>query len=241
MSDTRLREFPDDWRRALAVVAHPDDVEYGMAAAVAHFTRRGKWVGYVLASRGEAGIDNLHPDQAGPLREAEQRAAAAVVGVHTVEFLGHPDGAMVYGLQLRRDIAAAIRRHCPDVVFTLNHHDWFGPGAFNMADHRAVGLAAIDAVRDAANRWVFADLAAQDLAAWQGVSTVAVAASPQATHAVDVTDTFDIGLASLAEHRAYLAALGPGADPAEMLRSFAESDGRRLGTRLAAAFELIKV
>lgn len=221
------------------MVAHPDDVEYGIAAAVADFTGRGKWVGYVLASRGEAGIDNLHPAQVGPLREAEQRAAAAVVGVDTVEFLNYPDGAITYTLQLRRDIAAAIRRHRPEVVLTVNHHERFGPGAFNMADHRAVGLAAIDAVRDAANRWVFPELAEQELAAWQGVSTIAIAASPLATHAVDVTETFDAGLASLAEHRTYLAALGADGDPAAMLRTVAEDAGHRLGAPLAAAFEVI--
>ncbi|WP_428342518.1 PIG-L deacetylase family protein [Mycobacterium sp.] len=239
MDDSPLQRLSGDWQRALAVVAHPDDVEYGMAATVAHFTRQGKWIGYLLASRGEAGIDDRHPDEAGPLREAEQRAAAAMVGVDTVEFLGYPDGTITYSLDLRSDIAVAIRRHRPEVVFTANHHDRFGPGAFNMADHRAVGLAAIDAVRDAANRWVFSDRIESNSPAWQGVSMIAVAASPQATHAVDITDTFDVGLASLAEHRVYLAALGPERDPVPMLRTFAEQAGRRLGTPLAAAFEVI--
>src|SRR5579875_307350 len=83
---------PEDWGRAAVVVAHPDDVEYGMASAVARFTRKGKEVCYVLATRGEAGIDGMAPGQAGPVREEEQRRSAAVVGVRHVEYLGSPTG-----------------------------------------------------------------------------------------------------------------------------------------------------
>ena len=236
-----MKPFPLGWRCALVVVAHPDDIEYGLAAAVASFTAAGKDVGYLLASRGEAGIDDLPPQQTGPLREAEQRAAAAVVGVEHVDFLDYSDGTILYSLDLRRDIAAAIRRQRPQVVLTLNHHERWGPGGFNTADHRAVGLATIDAARDAGNPWVFPELAEEGLGAWKGVEFVAVGASPHATHAVDVTDTFDTGLASLAEHRAYLAALGANADPAQMLRTLAEQAGRQLGTALAAPFEVIGV
>ncbi|MER6983240.1 PIG-L family deacetylase, partial [Streptomyces carpinensis] len=76
---SQLTPMPDDWRRALAVVAHPDDLEYGCSAAVAHWTDGGREVAYVLATRGEAGIDTLEPDRCGALREREQRASAAVV------------------------------------------------------------------------------------------------------------------------------------------------------------------
>src|SRR5262245_10493617 len=82
---------PEDFDRALAVVAHPDDLEYGGAAAIARWTDQGRTVTYLLATRGEAGIDTLPPAECGPLREAEQRAAAAEVGVDAVEFLDHPD------------------------------------------------------------------------------------------------------------------------------------------------------
>lgn len=118
--------MPEDWQRALAVVAHPDDLEYGRAAAVAAWTDAGREVAYVLATRGEAGIDTLDPAVCGPLREREQRAGAAVVGVDSVEFLDHRDGVIEYGLALRRDIAAAIRRHRPELVITLNHRDTWG-------------------------------------------------------------------------------------------------------------------
>lgn len=235
-----LGEFPDDWQRALAVVAHPDDLEYGGAAAVAAWTRAGKQVAYLLLTRGEAGIDTMDPAEAARIRTAEQRDSAAVVGVDEVEFLDHPDGMLEYGLPLRRDIAAAIRRHRPDLVVAINHRETFGGTFLNMADHRVAGQATIDAVRDAANRWVFTELRDAGLDPWGGVRHLAVIASPQATHAVDVTDTFEVGVESLRRHAAYLAGLGD-PDPEEFLRGNAEATGARFGGRLAVAFELLGI
>ena len=114
--------------RVLAVVAHPDDIEYGAAAAVAQWSANGADCRYLLATRGEAGIDAIDPADAAPLREAEQRAGAAVLGVDVVEFLDHPDGVIEYSIALRRDIAEAIRRHRPDTVLLFNHRENWGPG-----------------------------------------------------------------------------------------------------------------
>ncbi|MEV0682037.1 PIG-L deacetylase family protein [Actinosynnema sp. NPDC050436] len=230
--------MPEDWDRALAVVAHPDDLEYGAAGAVARWTDQGKTVAYLLVTRGEAGIDGLPPEQAGPLRVREQVASAAVVGVTDVRFLDHQDGVLEYGLPLRRDIAVAIRRHRPDLVITANHHPTFVGGALNTADHRVVGQAVLDAVRDAGNRWVFPD---PDLGPWNGVRAVAIASSPHAGHAVDLTATFDRGVESLRAHAAYLAGLGGGemADPEAFLRRTAEAAGERFGGRPAVPFELV--
>ena len=240
MTDDRspLAAFPEDWERALAIMAHPDDMEYGGAAAVARWTRDGRRVAYLLLTRGEAGIDSMDPAEAAEVRVAEQRASAAVVGVHDVEFLDHPDGMLHYGLDLRRDLAAAIRRHRPEVVVAVNHRETYGGRYLNMADHRVAGQATIDAVRDAANRWVFTDLAAAGLEPWGGVRHLAVLASPQATHAVDVTDTFERGVASLRAHAAYLAGLGD-PDPEAFLRGAAQAAAARFGGRLAVTFELL--
>src|SRR5206468_64112 len=145
-----------------------------LASAVARWTDQGKEVAYVLATRGEAGIDGMAPDEAGPLRADEERRSAAVVGVSTVEFLGLPDGALEDGIALRRDLCAAYRRLRPDVVITMNFElTWGDEGAVNHADHRVVGLAAIDACRDAANRWLFPDLGEP----WQGITAAYVAAT----------------------------------------------------------------
>jgi LmbE family N-acetylglucosaminyl deacetylase len=240
MAHTTLQPLPEDWDRALCVVAHPDDMEYGGASAVARWTRAGKDVVYLLATRGEAGIDGMAPQEAAVVREAEQRDSAQVVGVAVVEFLDHPDGMMTYGLELRRDIAAAIRRHRPELVVVANYRETWPGGFLNMADHRVCGLAAVDAVRDAANRWVFDDLVAEGLEPWSGVRYVAVLASPDATHAVDVTESFDAGVESLRRHAAYLEGLGGGPDPDEFLRGAAVAAGRRLGTELAVSFELLQ-
>ncbi|HEX6424793.1 MAG TPA: PIG-L deacetylase family protein [Acidimicrobiales bacterium] len=235
-----LAEFPTDWHTALAVVAHPDDLEYGGAAAVARWTRDGRQVAYLLVTKGEAGIDSMTPHECAPVRVAEQRDSAAVVGVTDVEFLDHPDGMVEYGLPLRRDLAAAIRRTRPDLVVAINHRETYGGTFLNMADHRATGQATIDAVRDAGNRWVFTDLLDEGLEPWGGVRHLAVIASPQPTHAVDVTDTFDLGVESLRRHAAYLAGLGD-PDPEEFLRRAAEATAERFGGRLGVGFELLGI
>jgi LmbE family N-acetylglucosaminyl deacetylase len=233
-----LLPFPDDWERALCIVAHPDDLEYGAAAAIACWTAAGKHVSYLLVTRGEAGIDGMDPSEVGPLREAEERASAAVVGVEGVEFLeGHVDGVVEYGLPLRRDLAAAIRRARPDLVVAMNHTDTWGGLSFNMADHRHVGLAALDASRDAGNRWIFTDAGDP----WNGLRRVAMGGAPQPTHFVDVGETIDVGIASLREHAAYLAGLGTDFDPDAFLRGNARASGELAGCEYAASFQLYEL
>jgi LmbE family N-acetylglucosaminyl deacetylase len=235
-----LQLVDESWSRALAIVAHPDDLEYGTAAAIARWTDQGKQVVYTLATSGEAGIDGIEPKRCGPLREEEERAGAAIVGVDVVEFLGYPDGMLEYGLPLRRDIARTVRRHRPDVVITANYADRWGPGMLNQADHIALGRAVLDGVRDGANRWVFRELLEEGLEPWK-VSTVLVSGVPDATHGVDVTDHFVKGIASLEAHAEYLAGLGGGpmSDPSEFLESFARQTGTRLGCRFGVGFEVI--
>ena len=235
-----LEQLPEDWERALAVVAHPDDLEYGVASAVARWTGAGKDIRYALVTSGEAGIAAMLPVETGPLREAEQRTSAAIVGVSDVEFLGFDDGYVMADLDLRRALAACIRRHRPEVVLSINYRDSFGGGSWNHVDHRNVGRALIDAVRDGANRWMFPELAGDGLEAWGGVRFIAFGGSPEATHAVDVTGYLEAGFASLAAHETYLEALGgPMADPEEFLRPNAEADGERLGVRHAVSFEVV--
>ncbi|MCJ0869469.1 PIG-L deacetylase family protein [Streptomyces sp. AP-93] len=241
-----LEPMPTDWQRALAVVAHPDDLEYGCAAAIADWTDGGREVVYLLATRGEAGIDTIDPAACAPLREAEQRASAAVVGVPTVEFLDHRDGVLEYGLDLRRDIAAAIRRHRPELVITMNHRDTWGGaeggGYWNTPDHKAVGRATLDAAGDAGNRWIFPELLTeQGLEPWNGVRWVAVSGTTTPTHAADAGPGMERSVQSLMEHKAYIAALTDG-DPEAYVRSFltgyAQQAAARFGGRPAVPFEV---
>ena len=213
-----MKPMPEDWARAVAVVAHPDDLEYGAAAAVARWTGQGKHVSYVLVTSGEAGIAGGNPAEVGPLREDEERRSAAVVGVSDVVFLGHPDGLVEYGVPLRRDLARAFRQLEPDVVITMSFDlTWGEEGPVNHSDHRAVGLAVLDACRDAANEWVFPELGAPRSL----IKDAYVVGTGNPSHFVDVTATIDAGIASLKEHRAYLDGLGGDFDPDEFLRNMA--------------------
>ena len=234
-----LEPFPDDFGSVLCVVAHPDDIEYGTSAAVAKWTGAGKTVTYWLATRGEAGIDSMPPSEAGPTREAEQRAASAVVGVDVVEFGDHHDGVVEYGLDLRRDIAREIRRRRPDLVVTGDYHDRFVAGMLNQADHRAVGLACVDAVADAGNRWIFPELLDEGLDPWN-VRYLAFGGSPNPTHFVDVSTQIDRAVASLEEHAAYNSAL-PDAfpKPRELITWILGEGGKAVGVDHALLLDLV--
>jgi len=231
--------LPEDWETALAVVAHPDDMEFGGAAAIARWTGQGKRVVYCLLTSGEAGIDGMPPEQCREVREAEERESARVVGVDVVEFLGQPDGILEYGVPLRREIARVIRRYRPQIVITNSFRDVWPGGIPNQADHIACGRATLDAVRDAGNRWVFPD---QDEEPWGGVRAVWTPGSPGARHAVDITDTFAAGVESLKAHQAYIDGLGwEDFDPAEFLEGMARQAGTRLGVPMAVGFEVFKL
>lgn len=233
---------PENWQTGLAIVAHPDDLEYGAAAAIAKWTAQGKRIVYVMVSKGEAGIDGMHPAEAGRLRAQEEVNSARVVGVDTVEFLDHTDGVIEYGRPLRRDLSRAIRKHKPDVVITINHHLQFFSGHLNMADHRWVGLAVFDAARDAGNRWIFPELLDEGYEPWNEVRFVAVFGSTAPTHAVDVSEHWETGLASLREHKVYLENLGNVGDgPFQFLTAHARDAGVAFGCKYASYAELVLI
>lgn len=242
-----LPHVVEDWDRALCVVAHPDDLEFGTAAAVARWTGQGKDITYCMVTSGEAGIDAMHPNECRGVREAEQIASAAIVGVTRVEFLGFPDGVLEYGIPLRAAIARMIRKLRPEIVLTGNFRETWGGRSLNSADHIAAGRAVVDAVADAGNRWVHTEqltgpvpgAPADALEPWAAVRQVWAAGSPQATHAADITDTFDAGVASLEAHRAYIDGLGwPHFDAREFLEGISRPAGQRLGVPFAATFEV---
>lgn len=222
-ADPTLRTFPDDWSRAVFIVAHPDDVEYGAAAAVAKWISQGKSVAYVMITSGEQGIEGMAPEVCGPLREKEQLASSEIVGVSDVRFLRFPDYTLENTPELRAALVDVIRELEPDVVLTLNFRDNFGEGYENSADHMNAGQAVVEAVREAGGdvRWVFA------------------AASPQADYAVDVTGYQDVALASLREHRAYLAGLGQDDESLKMVQQGLSEGGKQFGTEAAVPFELV--
>ncbi|MDT0203314.1 PIG-L deacetylase family protein [Nocardioides sp. AE5] len=239
MAPDTLEPLREDWTRALAIVAHPDDMEFGAAAAVARWTGQGKEIAYCLVTSGEAGIDAMTPGQCREVREAEQVESCRIVGVDKVDFLRQPDGILEYGVELRRLLAAVVRRHRPEIVITGNFRETWGGKNLNQADHIAVGRAVVDAVRDAGNRWIFTEQLVGGVEPWGGVQEVWAFGSPQATHAVDTSDTFATGVASLEAHRAYIDGLGwADWDAGEFLEGAARAAGQRLGTPFAAPFEV---
>lgn len=239
MTDQPWEHVDEAWQTMLCVVAHPDDLEFGAAAAVARWTAQGKRVVYCMVTSGEAGIDGVDPEECRGLREAEQVESARIVGVDEVVFLGLADGVLEYGVPLRAAIAAVVREHRPEVVLTNNFRETWGGRNLNQADHVAVGRATVDAVRDAGNRWIFREQLEGGLEPWGGVREVWAAGSPQGQHGVDTTATFDRGVASLEAHRAYIDGLGwEDWDAAEFLEGGARAAGARLGVRYGAAFEV---
>ncbi len=237
MTDERVQPFPADaFERVLCVVAHPDDIEYGTSSAVAAWTGQGVDVAYLLLTRGEAGMDALTPDRTADLRVREQVAGSAAVGVSHVDFLRYPDGVLAYSLEMRRDIARAIRRFRPDAVLVGSWEVEFVAG-LNQADHRVAGLAAVDAVRDAGNRWVFPELVDDEgLAPWSP-RWLLVSGDQRPTHGVDVTgEALQRGIASLEAHQEYLAGIPGHPPPRVMITGITAMQGRRLGVPHAVLF-----
>lgn len=235
-TEAPLPPFPDDaFDRVLCVVAHPDDVEYGTSSAVAAWTSRGADVTYLLLTRGEAGMDRSPPEETAELRMAEQIAGSEAVGVSRVDFLDYPDGVLVYSLEMRRDIARAIRHQRPDAVLVGSWDVEFVAG-LNQADHRVAGLAALDAVRDAGNRWVFPELLEEGLEPWSP-RWLLVSGDSAPTHGVDVTgDPLERGIASLEAHREYLAGIPGHPPPRPMITGITALQGRRMGVPHAVLF-----
>lgn len=213
--------------RILCVAAHPDDLEYGISAAVAVWTEAGIAVDYLLLTAGEAGMQRP-PAEVGPLRAKEQRVACDIVGVDDLTILDFPDGHMEYGLPVRKAIAAHIRKRRPNVVVTGNY-DLEVPWGLNHVDHRITGVATGDAIRDASNRWSFPELLDEGLEPWSA-SQFLVGSANSSNVYVDVTgDALSKGIDSLNAHEEYLADLPdhPAAEDflPDMCRNMAEAAG----------------
>ena len=192
----------DHVERALCVLAHPDDVDFGSAGTVATWTSAGTEVTYLIVTDGDAGgFDQTPREQMGPLRQAEQRAAADAVGVEDVRFLGYPDGRLELTLELRRDISRVIREVRPQRVLTSSPERFWERIGASHPDHMTVGESTLRAVYpDARNPFAFPELLCDEgLEAW-AVSEVWLGASPRADHAVDVTDVVDRKMAALRSH-----------------------------------------
>lgn len=189
-----------DVQRALVITAHPDDVDFGAAGTIATWTDAGIKVTYCVITDGDAGgFDPAFPrNEIGPLRQREQRAAAAEVGVNDVVFLGYRDGWLEVTFELRRDLARVIREVRPQRVVCQSPQRNMVRIPASHPDHLAAGEAAMCAVYpDARNPFAYPDLA--ELEAW-AVPEVWVMGGERTNHYVDITDTFDRKKAALRAH-----------------------------------------
>jgi LmbE family N-acetylglucosaminyl deacetylase len=223
---------------ALAIVAHPDDIEFTCVGTLARWIKGGARVGYVLCTSGDAGIADLRLTraQAAAIREAEALEAARLVGVTDVTFLRHPDGLLEATLDLRKELVREIRRFRPEVVLTGDPTlVWIGDTRINHPDHRAASLAAVEAVFPAA--WqphMFEDLAAEGLkphkvrkvygTSWQGAATF-----------VDIDETMDLKIEALRAHKSQM----PASDIAPRIRERAAGYAKNLDMAYAEVFNVV--
>ncbi len=224
--------------RILVITAHPDDVDFGAAGSVATWTKAGIEVSYCIATNGEAGGSDLSVSRADMalLRQQEQRAAAQVVGVTDVTFLGYRDGQLESTFALRRDMSAEIRRVRPDRVVCQSSQRDLTRFYASHPDHLAAGEAALCAVYpDARNPFAHPELLAAGLEPY-AVPQTFIMTWGDANVAVDITDTFELKMAALACHQSQIA------DPAQLearmrgnFESMAQTAGLAAG-RMAETF-----
>lgn len=219
--------YDEQIQRALVVVAHPDDIDFGAAGTIATLTDHGVDVAYCLVTSGDAGGDaSTHTKQErATLREAEQTAAAAEVGVTDLTFLHWPDGEVEPTLRLRREISRVIRTHRPDLIITQSpERNWERIFA-SHPDHLAAGEATLRAVYpDARNPHAFPQLVHEGFAP-HTVPTVWLTGS-EPTMVVDITDVFDRKIAALRRHESQV---GHRDDLSKMLTDWARLTAKNAG------------
>jgi LmbE family N-acetylglucosaminyl deacetylase len=231
------------WRpeRFMVITAHPDDAEFGPAGTAARWIAEGSIGRLVCCTSGDQGGEDPEQDpfELAALREAEQRAAAAVIGYDEVVFLHQPDGALANDLALRQMLVSEIRRFRPDAVLATDPETLFyGDGGVNHTDHRAAGLAAVDAVYPAArNPMAFPSLARSGLAA-HVVRRLYLFWSNRSDVRIDISTSLDRKLAALAEHRSQIRDMeGLHA----RIRAWAAEEGAAIGVPAAEALRLVVI
>ena len=242
MTDAAARQ-DHTWRpeRFMLIVAHPDDADFGPAATAARWIDAGSTGWLVCCTSGDQGGEDPFADplELAALREREQRAAAAVIGYEGVTFLHQPDGALVNDLALREQLVREIRTFKPDAVLCTDPQAvFYRGGGVNHTDHRAAGIAAVDAVYPAArNPMAFPALARGGLDR-HVVRRLYLFWSEQPDTWVDVTATLARKLAALAEHRSQIR------EPdklEERIRAWAAEEGEPIGAGAAEALRLIVI
>lgn len=223
---------PDTRPRVMAIFAHPDDADFICSGTIARYVESGYRAQYVLATSGDKGSDDYSavPEQLAATREAEQLAAAHVLGVEEVTFLRHPDGEVEVGIPLRRELAKVIRQHRPDVLLTFDPWQRYQI----HPDHRAVGQTALDAVAAARDHLYYPDQLDAQVREHR-VHNVYFFATDHPNHYVDITSTIEKKIQALRCHASQVR--GEGLE--ERIRSRARSVGQEVGFEYAEAFHFL--
>ena len=236
-----VEQINEEFNRAMVVVAHADDAEWGCAGTVARLCAEGWDVAYVICTDGSKGSDDpdMTVEMMVKMREDEQRDAASVLGLSNVFFLGYPDAYLESTLELRKDISRAIRIHRPDVLICMNPvRNLDGNGYIDHPDHFASGDAAMGAVYPAArDRLTFPELLNDEGLEPHKVREVWVMGRTEPDHVVDVTDHIETAVAALRAHRSQVAP----ASADRHLKEWRRRDGKRIGVEYAEVFKRFRL
>jgi len=228
-------------KRVMGIFAHPDDPEFGCAGTVARWVKEGAEAVYVLVTSGDVGIaePGMTRQKAAEIREAEQRAAAEVVGVKEVIFLREPDGMVENTIALRKQLVREIRRFRPEVVITGDPTMVFTPrGGINHPDHRAVSGAAIDAIFPAAGQPnLFEELAEDGLKAHK-VRKVYVTGRGEGDTYINITETIDLKIEALKKH---VSQVGQSNNLDQRMREWTARAGEGKEMQHAESFRVITI
>jgi LmbE family N-acetylglucosaminyl deacetylase len=223
--------------RAMFIYAHPDDIEFGVAGTAAKWARAGCDVTYVLLTDGNVGshIDGISQEQLAQIRRQEQTAAADLVGASCV-FLGHDDGLLQPTLEIRKELVRLIRKHRPIAVVCGDPTLYFPSEDYiNHPDHRAAAQLALDAVFPASEMsMLYPDLADEGLTGHK-VNFVYVNWGTENNTYIDISDTIDLKIDALRQHKSQLGDW----DPEERIREWNSAVGKKVGFAYAEAFRRV--
>ena len=228
-------EQQEPYRRAMVVVAHADDAEFGCSGTVAKWCKEGMEVVYVIVTDGSKGIEDrdISSESLVKMRQQEQRNAGKILGLKEVVFLGYPDAYLQPTLDVRRDITREIRRHQPDILITTNPTRLLtGTGYIGHPDHFAAGEAALSAVFPAArDHLTFPELLEEGLEPHK-VREVLITGHDQPDKWIDVTDSMETAVEAPLAHTSQL-----GQEAADRVREWKREAGKEHGAEYAEAFK----
>jgi LmbE family N-acetylglucosaminyl deacetylase len=226
-------------KRAMVIMAHPDDIEFSCAGTIARWVGEGAEVCYVLCTSGDVGIAeaDMTKENAARIREAEQTEAARIVGVHNVVFLREPDGMLEATIQLRKRLVREIRKFRPDTVICGDPQAlWAGNGYINHPDHRAAALAAVDAIFPAAGQpTLFKELESEGLTAHKPYKVYVQKWDDKDMTYINITDTIDLKIAALKAHKSQMKDW----DPSDRVRQWSAERGKGKEMEYAEAFSVV--